>query len=82
MDDITKRLIDTRIKNNDIYVQSNHIMQLYDISRTTIWRICSEMRLIPKYKNAFRDLSYNKKLVHLATFEKFLEEKHSKYLKN
>jgi hypothetical protein len=39
------------------------------------------MRLIPKYKKAFRDVSPQKKLVHLASFEEFIQYKHQKYMK-
>ena len=39
------------------------------------------MRLIPKYQKAFRDVSQQKKLVHLASFEEFIKYKHQKYMK-
>ena len=59
-----------------------HILKLYDFSRSTLWRLINEMRLIPKYKKAFRDVSPQKKLVHLASFEEFIQYKHQKYMKD
>lgn len=82
MADIVDTLVDIRIKNNDVYVQQKHILKLYDFSRPTLWRLVNEMRLIPKYQKAFRDISQQKKLIHLASFENFIKEKHSKYLRN
>lgn len=81
MSTIADTLVDIRIKNNDVYVQLKHILKLYDFSRSTLWRLINEMRLIPKYKKAFRDVSPQKKLVHLASFEEFIQYKHQKYMK-
>lgn len=61
MGTIADTLVDIRIKNNDVYVQLKHILKLYDFSRSTLWRLINEMRLIPKYKKAFRDVSPQKK---------------------
>lgn len=82
MDIVADTLVDIRIKNNDVYVQQKHILKLYDFSRSTLWRLINEMRLIPKYKKAFRDVSPQKKLVHLASFEEFIQYKHQKYMKD
>lgn len=60
MSTIADTLVDIRIKNNDVYVQLKHILKLYDFSRSTLWRLINEMRLIPKYKKAFRDVSPQK----------------------
>ena len=79
MGTIADTLVDIRIKNNDVYVQLKHILKLYDFSRSTLWRLINEMRLIPKYQKAFRDVSPQKKLVHLASFEEFIQYKHQKY---
>lgn len=57
MDIVADTLVDIRIKNNDVYVQQKHILKLYDFSRSTLWRLINEMRLIPKYQKAFRDVS-------------------------
>ena len=81
MGTIADTLVDIRIKNNDVYVQLKHILKLYDFSRSTLWRLINEMRLIPKYKKAFCDVSPQKKLVHLASFVEFLQNKHQKYIK-
>ncbi|SNV04909.1 Uncharacterised protein [Megamonas hypermegale] len=81
MGTIADTLVDIRIKNNDVYVQLKHILKLYDISRCTLWRLLNEMRLIPKYQKAFRDVSPQKKLVHLASFEEFIKDKHKKYMR-
>ena len=35
-----------------------------------------------KYQKAFRDVSPQKKLVHLASFEEFIQYKHQKYMKD
>lgn len=53
MGTIADTLVDIRIKNNDVYVQLKHILKLYDFSRSTLWRLINEMRLIPKYKKGF-----------------------------
>lgn len=81
MDIVADTLVDIRIKNNDVYVQQKHILKLYDFSRSTLWRLINEMRLVPKYQKAFRDVSPQKKLVHLASFEEFIKYKHQKYMK-
>ena len=81
MGTIADTLVDIRIKNNDVYVQLKHILKLYDFSRSTLWRLINEMRLIPKYQKAFRDVSPQKKLVHLASFEEFIKDKHKKYMR-
>lgn len=81
MSNIADTLVAIRIKNNDVYVQLKHILKLYDFSRSTLWRLINEMRLIPKYQKSFRDISQQKKLVHLASFEDFLKDKHQKYMK-
>lgn len=81
MDIVADTLVDIRIKNNGVYVQQKHILKLYDFSRSTLWRLIKEMRLIPKYQKAFRDVSQQKKLVHLASFEEFIKYKHQKYMK-
>ena len=60
MGTIADTLVDIRIKNNDVYVQLKHILKLYDFSRSTLWRLINEMRLIPKYKKAFRDVAHKK----------------------
>lgn len=60
MDIVADTLVDIRIKNNDVYVQQKHILKLYDFSRSTLWRLINEMRLIPKYQKAFRDVSPQK----------------------
>lgn len=57
------------------YKQPTALMRIYGISRTTVWRLLNEMQAIPKYKKSFLSLSPKLKIVRLADFQAFLEEK-------
>lgn len=65
-----------------LYVQPKHLVDMYSMSRTTIWRLLKTMKQIPKYKKSFHDLGWQLKLVKLADFEKFLQEQERQYVKN
>ncbi len=64
------------------YVQPKHIMKIYSLGRTTVWKLLTEMRATPKYKKSFRDLGYHLKLVKRADFERFLQDRSNQYLKD
>ncbi len=63
------------------YVQPKHIMKIYSLGRTTVWKLLTQMRTIPKYKKSFRDLGYHLKLVKLEDFKRFLQDKNNDYLR-
>lgn len=58
-----------------LWVQPARLVQLFSIGRTTVWRLTKEMQAIPKYRDSFLDLGYQLKLIKLADFEQFLQER-------
>lgn len=65
----------------DLYVQPKHLTEKFSLGRTTVYRYLREMKKVPKYRKSFLDLSYHKKIVKLADFEKYLQEIDGQYLK-
>ncbi|WP_304066287.1 hypothetical protein [Megamonas hypermegale] len=64
-----------------LYIQPAHIVDAFDLSRTTVNRFLKRMKENPKYKSAFIDLGSNLKLIEMEAFKNFLKEQHNKYLK-
>lgn len=64
-----------------LYVQPKQISKSYSLGRSTVHRILTDMKQVPKYKKSFIDLGYHLKLVKLVDFEKYLHEINGKYLK-
>lgn len=58
-----------------------HLIKKYGLSRPTIWRLLSEMKTVPKYKNSFLDLSEKLHLVRDKDFLEFLYSQNGLYLK-
>ena len=58
-----------------------HLIKKYGLSRKTIWKLLSEMRTIPKYKNSFLDLSEKLHLVRDRDFLQFLQSRSKLYLR-
>lgn len=63
------------------WVQARTLMKVFDMSRTTVYRLCTDMQMIPKYKGAFIALSPKLKLIKLADFNRFLHERNGLYLR-
>jgi hypothetical protein len=58
-----------------------HLIKKYGLSRKTIWKLLSEMRTVPKYKNSFLDLSEKLHLVRDRDFLQFLQSRSKMYLR-
>lgn len=61
-----------------VWVRSPELQKRFSLCRTTVYTLLSEMRKMPKYCQSFLDLSYNLRLVKLADFEHFLQERSEK----
>ncbi len=61
-----------------VWVRSPDLQKRFSLCRTTIYMLLTEMRKVPKYCHSFLDLSYNLRLVKLADFEHFLQERSEK----
>lgn len=61
-----------------VWVRSPDLQKRFSLCRTTIYMLLTEMRKIPKYYHSFLDLSYTLRLVKLADFERFLQERSEK----
>lgn len=72
-------------RNNDLeraeWVQPKHIVKMYSMGRTTVWRLLKKMKAVPKYEHSFRDVTFCLKLVKLADFEDFMQSQDKKYLR-
>lgn len=64
-----------------LFVQPKHLVDRYDMSKTTIYRLLKNMKKVPKYRKSFLDLGYHLKLVKLTDFEKYLIERDRQYLR-
>lgn len=80
---MTRHKIYTFEKNMDgvEWVQLSTLGKLFDISRTTVYRLCTIMRTNPKYKGAFLAITPKLKLVRLVDFTQFLQERNGMYLR-
>lgn len=58
-----------------VWVRSPELQRRFSLSRTTIYTLLCEMRKIPKFCHSFIDLSQTLRLVKLADFETFIQER-------
>lgn len=58
-----------------VWVRSPELQRRFSLSRTTIYTLLCEMRKIPKFCHSFLDLSHTLRLVKLADFETFIQER-------
>ncbi|WP_416181698.1 hypothetical protein [Acidaminococcus timonensis] len=65
----------------EVWVQPKQLVKQYSMTRPTIWRLLKKMRALPKYKNAYIDLSPNLKLVRAKDFLEFLHGQNLAYMK-
>lgn len=56
------------------WVQPCHLVKMYGLSRTTIYRHMQKMRLQQKYKDSIRRVTKVSTLVNLKDFDKYLSE--------
>ena len=57
------------------WYQPSRLVLIYNISRTTVWRLLKDMRGKAKYQNSFRDISYRCRLVRVQDFDQYLMER-------
>lgn len=76
-------MIRTNVNYNDkLYVRPCEIVRQYSISRTTVWRLLTEMGKIPKYARSVIVLSPIMKLVNREDFQRFIQERNCQYLRD
>lgn len=63
------------------WLRPRQLEEKYGLGRVTIWRLLSEMRTVPKYKNSFLDLSKKLHLVRDRDFLQFLQARSKMYLR-
>ncbi|MDD6860884.1 MAG: hypothetical protein SO380_05145 [Megasphaera elsdenii] len=63
------------------WLRPRQLEEKYGLGRVTIWRLLSEMRTVPKYKNSFLDLSEKLHLVRDRDFLQFLQARSKMYLR-
>lgn len=54
------------------YAQPHHLVKIYNIGRTTVWRYLTEMRARKEYSGDIVKLSHNMTIVRVSAFEKYL----------
>ncbi len=63
------------IDEQGTWYQPARLVQIYNLSRPTIWRLLKDMRGKAKYQGSFRDISYSCRLVRLQDFDEYLQER-------
>lgn len=63
------------------WLRPKQLQEKFSITRTTVWKLLSEMRTIPKYKGDFIDLSKTLRLVRERAFLEYIKSQDKAYLK-
>ena len=63
------------------WLRPKQLQEKFSITRTTVWKLLSEMRGKSKYKGDFIDLSKTLRLVRERAFLEFLKSQDKAYLK-
>ncbi len=63
------------------WLRPKQLQAKFSITRTTVWKLLSEMRAIPKYKGDFIDYSKTLRLVRERAFLEYFKSQDKAYLK-
>lgn len=63
------------------WLRPKQIQERFSMGRTTLWRLLTEMKAIPKYNKSVLFLSQTMKLINVADFLEFLKSRDMAYLR-
>jgi len=67
--------------NGDQWLRPKQLQERFSMGRTTLWRLLTEMKAVPKYNKSVLFLSQTMKLINVADFREFLKSRDMAYLR-